>query len=113
MVDRMDVETLRACAQIAKGRADRAKTDQSALGDRRDGLERLGAARALDQLAADLEATARAFESGEEIPMDDASDTQALSDRELLEAYERTDGNPESPEVARLIREIERRGLDV
>ena len=60
----MGVETLRACAQIAKGRADRAKTDQSALGDRRDGLERLGAARALDQLAADLEATARAFEYG-------------------------------------------------
>jgi len=45
--------------------------------------------------------------------MDDASDTQALSDRELLEAYERTVGDPASPEVARLIREIGRRGLDV
>lgn len=62
----MDVETLRAFAKIAKDRADRARTDQSHLGDRRDGLERFGAARALDQLAADLEATAVAFESGDD-----------------------------------------------
>lgn len=54
----MDAETLRAAARIARGRAGRAKTDRSRLGDRRDGLERLGASRALDQLADDLEATA-------------------------------------------------------
>ncbi len=59
----MDVETLRACAKIAKLRADRARLDQSHLGDCRDGLERLGASRALDQLAADLEAAAVAFEA--------------------------------------------------
>ena len=40
--------------------------DQSHLRDRRDGLERLWTARALDQLAADLEATAIAFESNGE-----------------------------------------------
>lgn len=60
----VDVETLRPCAEIAKGWADRARIDQSAHGDRRDGLERLGASQALDQLAADLEATAIALGSG-------------------------------------------------
>lgn len=36
---------------------------QSAQSDRRDGQERFGAYQALDQLAADLEATAATFEA--------------------------------------------------
>jgi hypothetical protein len=45
--------------------------------------------------------------------MGETDRVEDLSDRELLEVYERTDGDPESPEVDRMIREIERRGLDV
>lgn len=56
----MDPETLKAAAAIAKGRAVRAS--QGHPGDRRDGLERLGAQRALEQLARDLEVTAEEFD---------------------------------------------------
>jgi hypothetical protein len=54
----VDSETLRAAAKLARMRAASAGKDQTALGDRRDGLERLGASRALTQLAEDLEVTA-------------------------------------------------------
>ncbi len=58
----MDPETLRAAARIARGRAAMATRDPKIEGDRRDGLERLGAHRALEQLADDLEVTAKEFE---------------------------------------------------
>lgn len=49
----MDPDTLSAIAKLARGRAALRAGDQS-----RDGLERLGAARALEQLARDLEVSA-------------------------------------------------------
>ena len=36
-----------------------------------------------------------------------------MTDSELIEAFERTDGKPGSPEVDALIAEIERRNLDL
>ena len=61
----MDPVTLRAVAEIARQRAALAKSSvlRERLQEKRDGLERLGAARALDQLARDLEATANEFEA--------------------------------------------------
>ena len=61
----MDPVTLRAVAEIARQRGTLAKSSvlREQLQDKRDGLERLGAARALDQLARDLEATADEFEA--------------------------------------------------
>ena len=61
----MDPATLRAAAEIAKQRAAVARSSvlRERLQDKRDGLERLGAARALDQLARDFEATADKFEA--------------------------------------------------
>lgn len=50
----MDPETLRAAARLARLRA-----RPPASVDHRDGMERLGAQRALEQLAKDLEVTAR------------------------------------------------------
>ncbi|KTE04100.1 hypothetical protein ATE68_00050 [Sphingopyxis sp. H038] len=55
MIARMDSETMRTVARLARSRAERGSA--AAHGD---GLERLGAARALRQLAADLEASADA-----------------------------------------------------
>ena len=49
----MDRETLRAVAKLARNRAKPPRHY-----DHRDGLERLGAERALEQLARDLEASA-------------------------------------------------------
>jgi hypothetical protein len=49
----MDAETLRAVARLARSRAKPLRKY-----DGRDGLERLGAAAALEQLAADLELSA-------------------------------------------------------
>lgn len=49
----MDSETLRAAARLA-----RAQSTPPRSVDHRDGLERLGARRALEQLARDLEITA-------------------------------------------------------
>lgn len=58
----MDAETLRAVASLARFRARMMdRTDLMAGRDGRDGLERLGAAKALDQLAKDLEAAAGIF----------------------------------------------------
>ncbi len=61
----MDPVTLRAVAEMARQRGKLAKSSvlREQLQDKRNGLERLGAARALDQLARDLEATADEFES--------------------------------------------------
>lgn len=50
----MDRETLRAVAKLARNRAKPPRHY-----DHRDGMERLGAERALEQLAKDLEAAAR------------------------------------------------------
>ncbi len=55
MITPMDSETMRTVARLARSRAERGSA--AAHGD---GLERLGAARALRQLAADLEASADA-----------------------------------------------------
>lgn len=55
----MDAETLRAVASLARFRA--RMMDRTDLMAGRDGLERLGAAKALDQLAKDLEAAADIF----------------------------------------------------
>lgn len=52
----MDRETLIAIAQLARGRA--AMQDNTNLMDRRDGMQRVGAKRALEQLAVDLEVMA-------------------------------------------------------
>ena len=65
----LDPETLRAAAKLARLRADSAQRDPRIEGDERDGMERLGAYRALYQLAVDLEVTARHAEDGE--PTDD------------------------------------------
>lgn len=60
----MDPETLRAVAKLALGRVALAENlDRERLGDGRDGLERLGAARALEQFAKDLEFSADALEA--------------------------------------------------
>ncbi|WP_267396958.1 MULTISPECIES: hypothetical protein [unclassified Sphingomonas] len=53
-----DPETLRMAARLARMRAKPPRTV-----DERDGLERLGAERALERLAADLEATAHHLEA--------------------------------------------------
>jgi hypothetical protein len=53
----MDSTTLRTVADLARKRAARGGSDT-----KYDGLMRLGAARALNQLAADLDATATEFE---------------------------------------------------
>jgi len=53
----MDSMTLRTVADLARKRARR-----GCSGTRSDGLMRLGATRALDQLAADLEASADEFD---------------------------------------------------
>jgi len=53
----MDPMTLRTVADLARKRAAR-----GCSGTEGDGMMRLGAARALDQLAADLEASANAVE---------------------------------------------------
>ena len=57
--------TVREVAEMARERGTLAKSSvlRERLEDKRDGLERLGAARALDQLARDLEATADEFEA--------------------------------------------------
>lgn len=60
----MDAETLRAVASLARFRA--RMMDNTDLMAGRDGLERLGAAKALDQLAKDLEASADHCSDGEE-----------------------------------------------
>lgn len=52
----MDRETLIAIAKLARGRA--AMQDNTRLMDGRDGMQRVGAKRALDQLAVDLEVMA-------------------------------------------------------
>ena len=49
----MDSETLRAAARLARARSALPRSV-----DHRDGLERLGARRALEQLAKDLDVTA-------------------------------------------------------
>jgi hypothetical protein len=53
----MDPETLRVAARIARQRAQR-----SVAVSQGDGMSRLGAQRALEQLARDLEASARQFD---------------------------------------------------
>jgi hypothetical protein len=53
----MDSTTLRTVAELARKRAAR-----GCSGAQSDGMMRLGAARALNQLAADLEASALEFE---------------------------------------------------
>src|SRR3546814_11944299 len=55
---RMDAETMRTVARLARSRADRGSSATHG-----DGLERLGAARALRQLAVDLEVSADACEA--------------------------------------------------
>lgn len=61
----MDPETLSAIASLARGRAEVATSPEMKrnLRDRRDGPERLGAARALEQLARDLEVSADELEA--------------------------------------------------
>lgn len=54
----MDAETIRAVAKIARSRAERGG-GSAAQGD---GMSRLGASRALRQLATDLEITAAEFD---------------------------------------------------
>lgn len=54
----MDAETIRAVAKIARSRAERGG-GSAAQGD---GMSRLGASRALHQLATDLEVTANEFD---------------------------------------------------
>jgi hypothetical protein len=54
----MDPETLRAAAKLARMRAERGGGSAA----REDGMARLGAARALNQLAADLDVTADEFD---------------------------------------------------
>jgi hypothetical protein len=67
----LDPETLRAAAKLARLRAESAQRHPRVEGDERDGMERLGAYRALDQLAKDLEVTARHAEDGEPDEADD------------------------------------------
>src|SRR3546814_18317713 len=55
---RMDAETMRTVARLARSRADRGSSATHG-----DGLARLGAARALRQLAVDLEVSADACEA--------------------------------------------------
>lgn len=45
----------------------------------------------------------------EETPVDPST----LSDRDLIAHYEMTDGEPDNPRAAALLKEIERRGLDI
>lgn len=40
-------------------------------------------------------------------------DPAAMSDHDLLAAYQRTSGEPGDPEVEAIIAEIERRGIDI
>lgn len=54
----MDPETLRAAAKLARMRAERGGGSAA----REDGMARLGASRALHQLAADLDVTADEFD---------------------------------------------------
>lgn len=54
----MDAETIRAVAKIARSRAERGGGSAA----RGDGMSRLGASRALHQLATDLEVTAAEFD---------------------------------------------------
>lgn len=54
----MDPETIRTVAKLARSRADHAGGSAA----REDGMARLGASRALRQLAVDLEVTADEFD---------------------------------------------------
>jgi hypothetical protein len=63
----LDPETLRAAARLARLRA-----HPTTGHDHRDGMERLGAQRALEQLADDLEVTARHAEGSSEEDGEDA-----------------------------------------
>lgn len=58
-------ETLRAAAELARRRAAEASDPRIRVRDQEDGLERLGAARALLQLAIDLEDAAVHEERGQ------------------------------------------------
>ena len=40
-------------------------------------------------------------------------DPVEVSDAELIAEYQATDGDPDNPEVEAIVREIERRGLDI
>ena len=44
---------------------------------------------------------------------DPAFDPSAMNDRELIATYEMTEGDPDDPRSEALLREIERRGLDI
>ena len=66
----MDPETLRAVAKLARSRA--AMQDRFDLMAHKDGLERVGAKRALQQLAADLEASADHVGRGDDEGDDEA-----------------------------------------
>ncbi len=63
--DGVDSGTLRAIARLARSRAEIAGSSEARtnLRGRRDGLERLGAARALEQLARDLDVSADELEA--------------------------------------------------
>ncbi len=67
----LDPVTLRAAATLARLRAERAQRNPRVEGDERDGMERLGAYRALTQLAVDLEVSARHAEDGPPDEVDD------------------------------------------
>ena len=67
----LDPVTLRAAATLARLRAERAQRHPRVEGDERDGMERLGAYRALTQLAKDLEVSAKHAEDGEPDEADD------------------------------------------
>ncbi|MDY7525358.1 hypothetical protein [Sphingomonas sp. 10B4] len=40
-------------------------------------------------------------------------DPVEVSDAELIAEYQKTDGDPANPDVEAIVREIERRGLDI
>lgn len=44
---------------------------------------------------------------------DSELDPEGMSDRDLVALYELTGGDPEDPRAEALLREIERRGLDI
>lgn len=44
---------------------------------------------------------------------DSELDPASMSDRDLLAHYQATDGDPDDPRAEALLREIERRGLDI
>jgi hypothetical protein len=53
------------------------------------------------------------MESPQMTEMPTKSDPRYMTDRELMQAYQATDGDTEDQQVNELVEEIERRGLNV